>query len=392
MTPAARVASASEILDMILEGTAAEKALTTWARGSRFAGSKDRAAVRDHVFQALRCMRSFAALGGAEPPTGRSLMLGALRAEGADLASVFSGEGHALQPLDEEELAGGRAALDGAEAADIPDWLWPDVEVAFGADAPAEAALMRQRADVFLRVNTRMTTLAEAQAALAEESVVCEAHPLSPTALRVVEGGRRVRLTHAFEEGLVELQDAASQAVVDWLPLEGTSRVLDYCAGGGGKSLAMTARTDARIVASDIAPERMKDLPARSTRAGAAIALRTLEELASESSFDLVLCDAPCSGSGAWRRAPEGKWRLTEARLQELGESQLDVLKAARGHVAEGGTLAYVTCSVLRRENEDIVAKFEAECPEWACTGTQRWHPSLGGDGFFGAVFARKKA
>ncbi|WP_439111216.1 RsmB/NOP family class I SAM-dependent RNA methyltransferase [Lentibacter sp.] len=391
MTPAARVASASEILDMILEGTAAEKALTTWARGSRFAGSKDRAAVRDHVFQALRCMRSYAALGGAEVPTGRSLMLGALRANGTDLASIFSGEGHAPQPLSEDELAGGRAAVAGAEAADIPDWLWPEFEAALGAEAGAEAALMRERADVFLRVNTVMATVAEAQAALAEEGVVTEPHPLSPTALRVVEGGRRVRLTHAFDDGFVELQDAASQAVVDWLPLEGTARVLDYCAGGGGKSLAMTAQTDARIVASDIAPERMKDLPARSTRAGAAIAIRTPEELAAEPAFDLVLCDAPCSGSGAWRRAPEGKWRLTEERLQELGEAQLEVLKAARGHVADAGTLAYVTCSILRRENEEMVARFEAECPEWVCTSSQRWHPSMGGDGFFGALFARKK-
>ena len=132
MTPAARVAAAAEILDVILGGEPAEKALTGWARGSRYAGSKDRASVRDHVFQALRCMRSYAALGGGEDVTGRSLMLGAMRAEGADLAGIFSGEGHAPAPLSEDELAGGRAPEAGAEACDMPEWLWPALEAALG--------------------------------------------------------------------------------------------------------------------------------------------------------------------------------------------------------------------------------------------------------------------
>jgi 16S rRNA (cytosine967-C5)-methyltransferase len=389
MTPAARVAAGAEILDLILEGEPAEKALTRWARGSRFAGSKDRAAVRDHVFQALRCMRSFAALGGADPMTGRSLMIGALRAENSDLGAFFTGEGHASAPLDETELAGGRTPEAGAEACDIPDWLWPAFEAALGDEAVHEASLMRERADVFLRVNTLLATAGEAQAALAEEGVLSEPHALSPTALRVTEGARRVRLTQAFEDGLIELQDAASQAVVDWLPLEGVTRVLDYCAGGGGKSLAMAGRVKAQIVASDIAPDRMKDLPARSTRAGASIAVRSLEELAKDPSFDLVLCDAPCSGSGAWRRAPEGKWRLTAERLEELQGVQLEVLKAAKDLVSAGGTLAYVTCSLLRAENEDLAARFMSECPDWSCTATRRWQPSLGGDGFFAATFAR---
>ena len=390
MTPAARVAAAAEILDVILGGEPAEKALTGWARGSRYAGSKDRASVRDHVFQALRCMRSYAALGGGEDVTGRSLMLGAMRAEGADLAGIFSGEGHAPAPLSEDQLAGGRAPEAGAEACDMPEWLWPALEAALGEGAAAEASLMRERADVFLRVNPLYGTVAEAQAALAEEGVVSEAHPLSEMALKVLEGARRVRLTHAFEDGLIELQDAASQAVVDWLPLEGAMRVLDYCAGGGGKSLAIAARSDAKIVATDIAPERMKDLPERATRAGVSIAVTSLEDLSAEDCFDFVLCDAPCSGSGAWRRSPAGKWQLTEERLIELCDTQVDVLKSASHHVSEAGQLAYVTCSLLRVENEDVVARFEALAPEWSCTAQQRWLPSAGGDGFFGAIFTRK--
>jgi len=390
MTPAARVAAAADILDGILGGAPAEKALTGWARGSRYAGSKDRAAVRDHVFQALRCLRSYAALGGGEETTGRSLMLGAMRAEGADLDVIFSGEGHAPAPLSEEELAGGRAPEAGAEACDMPEWLWPALEAALGDAAADEASLMRERADVFLRVNPLYGTVAEAQAALAEEGVVSEVHPLSPMALKVLEGARRVRLSHAFEDGLVELQDAASQAVVDWLPLDGAQTVLDYCAGGGGKSLAIAARSDAKIVASDIAPERMKDLPERATRAGASIVVKSLQDLSTDDCFDFVLCDAPCSGSGAWRRSPAGKWQLSEDSLAALCDTQVEVLKAASGHVAEGGQLAYVTCSLLGVENEDVVARFQALAPEWHCTVQKRWLPSDGGDGFFGAIFARK--
>lgn len=390
MTPAARVAAATEILDVILGGEPAEKALTGWARGSRYAGSKDRAAVRDHVFQALRCMRSYAALGGGEETTGRSLMLGAMRADGADLAAIFSGEGHAPAPLSEEELAGGRAPEAGAEACDMPEWLWPALEEALGEGAAEEASLMRERADVFLRVNPLYGTVAVARAALAEEGVVSEAHPLSDMALKVTEGARRVRLTHAFEDGLIELQDAASQAVVDWLPLDGAESVLDYCAGGGGKSLAIAARTKAQIVATDIAPERMKDLPERSTRAGASIKVVSLEDLSSGDCFEFVLCDAPCSGSGAWRRSPAGKWQLSQERLDALCETQLQVLQAASKQVTEAGQLAYVTCSLLRAENEELVARFEAIAPDWTCTAQQRWLPSAGGDGFFGAIFTRK--
>ena len=390
MTPAARVAAAAEILDGILEGTPAEKALAGWARGSRFAGSKDRAAVRDHVFQALRCLRSYAALGGAKETTGRSLMIGAMRAEGADLASIFSGEGHAPAPLSAQELEGGRAPEAGAEACDMPEWLWPALCEALGEGAAEEAGLMRERADVFLRVNPLYGSRAEAQAALAEEGVVSEAHPLAQTALKVLEGARRVRLTHAFEDGLIELQDAASQAVVAWLPLEGAETVLDYCAGGGGKSLAIAARTAARIVATDIAPERMKDVPARALRAGASITVKSLEDFAPDDCFNFVLCDAPCSGSGAWRRAPAGKWLLSEERLAALCETQVDVLHHAARRVAAGGQLAYVTCSLLTAENEAVVAQFEALAPEWHCTAQKRWLPSAGGDGFFGAIFTRK--
>ena len=154
----------------------------------------------------------------------------------------------------------------------IPDWVWPLFEASLGADATQEAALLKQRAPVFLRVNQRKVTRDKAIAELAEEQIIAVPHALSETALEVLEGARKVALSETFEVGMVELQDAASQAVVDFLPLEGATRILDYCAGGGGKSLAIAARADARIVAYDIDEKRMRDLPARAKRAGCGLA------------------------------------------------------------------------------------------------------------------------
>ncbi len=383
MRPEARISAAIEVLDSYLDGASAEKALLNWARASRFAGSKDRAAVRDHVFQAIRCQRSYAALGGAQDaPTGRQLMIGALRAAGQDPRESFTGQGHAPLPLDRAEHVLGRPPEPGAEASDLPDWLWPCFTAALGEAAATEAELLRHRAPAFLRVNLRKAEISTAIAALARDGVHAQPHALARGALEVTEGARRIAQSAAFSAGLVELQDAASQAVVEALPLTDAERVLDFCAGGGGKALAIAALSDAEIFAHDIAPDRMKDIPSRAERAGASIRTVTPDDLVAEGRFGLVLCDAPCSGSGAWRRAPEGKWRLTRARLDELNEIQLRVLKRASAYVEEGGVLAYATCSLLMEENEGLVRRFVEQSGQWKVARSRNWRPSDGADGF----------
>ncbi|MFU8863708.1 MAG: RsmB/NOP family class I SAM-dependent RNA methyltransferase [Rhodobacterales bacterium] len=388
MTPAARIAAASEVLDHILDGTPAEKALTGWARRSRFAGSGDRAALRDLVFDALRRKRSLAAMGGAM--TGRGLMLGLLRAEGQAVETVFTGQGHAPEPPSDAENAAGRQPAPGAEACDIPDWLWPDMQASLGARTEEIAAVLQARAPVMLRVNLRRTTRDAAQERLAQEGVESLPDTISPTALRVVSGGRRVAQTDSYLTGLVELQDGASQATIDELRLPSIGNILDYCAGGGGKALAMADRTEATFFAHDIQPNRMKDLPARAERAGVQIVTATTEDLPAIAPFDLVLCDAPCSGSGAWRRTPEGKWALTRERLDELTAIQDTILTQAAALVAPQGTLAFATCSILRAENEDRIEAFLANHPAWQKITAHRWWPGPSGDGFFLAQLQRK--
>jgi len=385
MTPAARVQAGAEILDAILAGEPAEKALTQWARRSRFAGSKDRAAVRDHVYDVLRRRASCRARGGG--CSGRALMLGLLRQQGVDPDEIFTGQGHAPAPLNPAE----RAAGNETEPYDLPAWIVPRFQDALAEDFARTARALRERAPVMLRVNARKGGRDAAIDALARDGI--EAHPcdIAETALRVTSGARRVKLSHPYADGRVELQDGSSQAAMSRLDLSGVARVLDFCAGGGGKSLALAARSAAQIVAHDAMPRRMADLPARAARAGAQITLAGLDEAVAAGPFDLVVCDVPCSGSGTWRRTPDAKWRLTEANLGALLRTQDGILDQAAGCVAPGGLLAYMTCSVLREENEARVAEFMTRHPDWRMTESTRWPVSDAGDGFFLAQLRRDR-
>lgn len=375
MTPAARLSAAITVLDRWLAGAPAEKALVNWARASRFAGSGDRAAVRDLVFDAIRCRRSFAALGGAD--TGRGLILGGLRAREINPTTLFTGEGHAPAPAVEV----GREPTE-LEALDCPDWLAPQLRDGLGETFAPIMEALRHRAPVFLRANGPHD---EMITALAEDGIAAEPHPLAETALRVTEGARRIQTSRAYAEGRVELQDAASQAVVQALPLQDGDRVLDFCAGGGGKTLAMAARARLDLTAHDAEPRRMADLPQRAKRAGIRVQLvQTTEALSRQ--HDLVLADAPCSGSGSWRRAPEGKWLLTPERLAQLVEVQAAILDQLVSAVRPGGVLAYATCSLLQAENRDRTAAFLSRHAGWQCERSLTLTPLDGGDGFYLSV------
>ena len=388
MTPAARIAAAIDVLDEVLAGRPAEQVLTNWGRSHRFAGSGDRAAIRDHVFGALRCRRSLSWLGGAE--TGRGMMIGALRRDGVDPATMFTGDRFAPAPLTEGELA--EQAIEDAPRAvrlDCPDWLLPEFDASLGSKADAVLQALRTRAPVFLRVNIRKTSVPEAIADLRSTGIEVAVHPLANTALEVTANPRRVQSSAAYADGRVELQDAASQSVTTSIPLRKGMKVLDFCAGGGGKTLALAAREEIAVTAHDIDRQRMRDLPARAARAGVDVTIAGDATELQPGGYDLVLCDAPCSGSGAWRRSPEAKWQLTRERLNDLVRLQSEILDTAHTLVAGGGVLAYVTCSLLHQENADQVDAFLARHPAWAKTDTRELTPLDGGDGFYLALLQR---
>ena len=383
MTPAARVQAAITILDRILDGDPAEQALLRWSRASRFAGSGDRAALRDLVFDSLRRRQSRAALGGAM--TGRGLMLGMCRDEDIAPQSLFTGIGHAPAALSAQELAAGMPP-DAVAALDLPEWIVPAWDEALGGIAAPVAMAMRERAPVWLRVNTLRASPAQAAGVLAAEQIATAPHPDLPTALRVRDGARRLAASAAYRDGLVELQDLSPQLACSLLPAQGS--LLDYCAGGGGKALALAARGLAPVTAHDIDAGRMSDLPARAARAGARIAIAAPGQVSGR--FDLVVADVPCSGSGTWRRTPDAKWRLTSADLARLVQLQARILDQTAALVAPGGALAYMTCSLLRAENQSQTDAFLLRHPGFQQQEQRLFTPLDASDGFYLCLLRRR--
>lgn len=388
MTPAARYAAAVDVLDGFLSGEPAEKLLSNWARRNRYAGSKDRAGVRDIVFDCLRNLNSFAQASGLAD--GRGIAVGHCLAAGLDVDGIFSGVAYSPAALDEQEQALVAAAqAKGGQVVDLPDWLAAVFETDLGAAATEVSQALCHRAPVDLRVNIAKTTPSGAMKTLAAEGVLCETVADVATALRVLENPRRVAGSNPYITGQVELQDAASQALVGMLDLQAGQNVLDYCAGGGGKTLAMAARVpDARYSAWDISAARLAPLEERAARAGAKVTL--LAEKPSKAIYDLVLVDAPCSGSGAWRRNPEGKWRLTQDSLSEVQAMQAQVLATAAQLVKAGGTLVYATCSVLERENTGQINSFLSKTSDYEVLSTHSFGLNHPGDGFYCAILKKQ--
>lgn len=382
MTPGARVQAAIEVLDRVFAGSAAERELTAWARGSRYAGSKDRAAVRDHVFDAMRRLRSAAWTGGLgdvgiAQMSGRAVMAGLLRDQGLDTDALFSGVGHAPEPLEPIAVA---AQPSDAVALDCPDWLLPLLRESLGDDADAVIGALRDRAPVVVRTNLALTTRTDLATSLADDGFETEAHPLSPSALTITGKTRGLTALSSFNDGLFEMQDAGSQALVDRLPVLDGQRVLDLCAGGGGKALALAARAKVTVLAHDADPARMRDLPVRADRAG--VRIDTVDAPERAGPFDGVVADVPCSGSGSWRRAPEAKWRLTQERLAALNLIQGEILGRAVALTRPGGWIGYMTCSLLRSENEDVCNRVLDASPGLQVETRWRCSPLSGADGF----------
>jgi 16S rRNA (cytosine967-C5)-methyltransferase len=346
MTPAARTQAAIELLDAIIaaardEGAAADTLIARYFAERRYAGSKDRRAVRELVYAAVRAL-------GERPVSGRAAML-ALAAGDEALAATFDGSRHAPAPIVVGEPVAANAAL--------PAWL-DDRMAAAGLDAEERAALVG-RAPLDVRVNTLRTDPA---------SIEGDAIRGLPAARRLAPGTDLTPLA-----GLVEAQDAGSQAVTLAVGARPGMTVLDLCAGAGGKTLGLAAAMEnsGRIVAADADRARLSRLMPRVERAGATIVETRLLDGGREGealrglAADAVLVDAPCSGTGTWRRNPEARWRLTPERLDRLVALQARLLDVAAGCVAPGGALVHVVCSLLDAEGPEQVSAFLARHPGW---------------------------
>ena len=391
MTPAARLSAAIEVLgDIAARRRPAADALKDWGLAHRFAGAKDRAAIASLVYDALRRRASSAWLmgfpeAGEAPP--RAVLIGALalaRHMSAEaIAALCDGSRFAPSPLAEAErsrLAAGPAALADAPPhirGDFPEWLGPELAAEFGEALVAEAEALAARAPLDLRVNAPKATRDETQALLSH--LAPRPTPHSPLGLRLphFEDGRgpSVQSEPAFLDGLVEIQDEGSQLVSLLAGAAPGETVIDLCAGGGGKTLALAALMEdsGHIVATDDDQRRLAPLHARLARAGAAnVEIRTPrrrgdEPLAGlEGKADLVLVDAPCTGVGTWRRNPDAKWRIRPGSLAQRLVEQDRVLERAVRFAKADGRIAYVTCSLLPQENDGRIAAFRSRHAGWS--------------------------
>jgi 16S rRNA (cytosine967-C5)-methyltransferase len=420
-----RVQAAIDILDEVLSRKRpASEALKDWGKAHRFAGSTDRHAIGTLVYDGLRTRNSSAAAGGSE--TARGICLGVLRKHWGmsidDIAALSEGEHGpgALTPGERVALATDLQNLPPHVSGDFPEWMTPLFHDVFGADAALELAALAKRAPIDLRANSLKATRAEVLEKLARFGAI--EGPYSPLAVRIAAPAPdqkhvSVEAEPAHGLGLFEVQDAASQIAALLSGASPGEAIADVCAGAGGKTLALAAmmQNKGKLIAHDHDRRRLRPIFERLMRAG----VTCVDVLAAEAGipkdqkFDRVVIDAPCTGTGAWRRKPDSKWKLTRKTLDQRISDQRDVLKSSAPMVRAGGHLIYITCSILAEENTGQVQAFLASNPEFKIVPTaQQWRNTIGGtapasadgsydtllltprqhdvDGFFVAVMQKK--
>ena len=383
MTPSARISAAIEVLsDIETARRPAADALKEWGLKRRFAGSSDRAAIAGLVYDALRRKGSSAFI--MEEATPRAMLLGMLALErGHDMETIeklFDGSRFAPEPLTPLE----RHALTDANlsnapahiAGDYPEWLDPHFANVFGEARAEEGAALSSRAPLDLRVNTLKSDRDKATALMPDLDT--QAARWSPVGLRIEQKAEAknpaIHAEPAFIKGLIEIQDEGSQLAALMAGAKGGEQVVDLCAGAGGKTLALAAAMDnkGQIFATDTDKRRLAPIHARLERAGARnVQVRTPERSGNElaglkGQIDLVLIDAPCTGTGSWRRNPDAKWRLRPGALEIRRKEQVTVLERALPLVKPGGRIAYITCSVLDEENGAQVREFVKRHPDFS--------------------------
>lgn len=368
-----RLAAAIEVLEDIgRRHRPVADALKDWGLSHRFAGGGDRAAIGNIVYDALRHKRSAGWLLGEDTP--RAIGFGALLLEWGQTAQSLNGalDGDKfapplLSPAELQVIAERRLAdAPPAVQADIPDWCEPLFERAFGENWVEEGAALAIRPPLDIRVNTLQADRAKVLAELAQAGA--SAARIAPHGIRIppIDGDGRhpnVQAEPAFQKGWFEVQDEGSQIAAALAGAEAGMQVLDFCAGAGGKTLALSAAMDNRgqVFAHDAEKARLApifDRIRRSENRNVQVVTKPAELAPLGNHMDIVLVDAPCTGSGTWRRRPDAKWRLTQRQLDARKGEQSAILDAAQAYVKPGGLLVYVTCSVFDEENGEQVAAF----------------------------------
>ncbi len=357
------------------------EALKAWGLNNRFAGAGDRAAIGNLVYDALRHRASHAAIMNSDTP--RALVLAVAMRDWHEmpeaLNEAFALDSHAPEPLSDDEMSRGVGQLPdttpGWMLADIPKWLEPSLRRAFADNWVAEGQAMAERPSLDLRTNSLKATRDRVLKSLSRFEP--EATPIAPLGVTMPAGPRDARTPNVtadegYLKGWFEVQDQGSQIVAALAGAQPGEQVLDLCAGAGGKTLALAAQmmNKGQIFAFDSDRTRLAPIYDRLKRNGARnVQVRApqpgaLDDLAGR--IDRVVIDAPCTGTGTWRRRPDTKWKLTPELLAQRVDEQRAILQQAMGYLKPGGTLVYITCSILPEENDDQVQAFLAANPDFA--------------------------
>ena len=394
MTPGARVSAVIEILDEYLLGKSENKLLLNWFRRNRFAGVKDRLAIRDLFFTCLRyklsCHWPFEQAGFSI--TGRSIVLGMLKSSGKRFDQIFDGIQYSPKPLSKSE----KVVIDNFNDTisyaptfvrlNFPEFLESSFEDSLGNGFWDNLTSFSTQANLFVRINLIKSNVDSAINSLKKDGIEAELIPNYKNSLKIIGNNRKLSRSEAYLTGKVEIQDISSQAVVNFINPKKNIKILDFCAGAGGKTLAMASLTlgASEYFVHDTDRSKLNNLRLRCKRAGVHFKPLNLKSINKKNSnFDLVVADVPCSGTGVWKRNPGSKWLITEDKLVSILADQKKILREASKFVRKGGTLAYITCSVLKSENQEQIAWFLSKDLTFSFFEENVLLPIDGGDGFY---------
>ena len=399
MQEISRAAAAINILDHYLSGYPLEKALKQWFKKNRFAGSSDRKNIRDLVFDILRkrliLYYPFQINEYAE--SGRILVLSYLFLYKKSFFSLEDiKENKYLSPYinnDEFIILNNINRLVKKAPNNIslnyPKFLEKKLSQSLGKNFSTIMQFFLERAPVYLRINQNKINTNEAKIKLENQGILCEICPSSNYALKVISGEKFIQHSSLYQLGEVELQDLSSQLTTELAQISSEKKILDICAGSGGKALAIASRLRNRadIFAYDLNHLKYKNLIYRIKKAGAKITVLNTKELTKyRNFFDVVFVDAPCSGTGTWRRDPKIKWELNDQKLSSFTKNQYEIIKHSCTYLKNGGFVIYVVCSLLEDEGDLVIRKFLLHHKNFSKIKSGIFHPINASDGFYFSV------
>ncbi len=389
----ARAKAAIEILDEFLKGRNLNNILETWNRNNKFAGSSDREKIRDIVFDVLRLRKTLKHPFEVENiyESGRSLIFSYILYKSKKIEDIFTGSKYGPSQLNIiEENVLKKFITNKVKffviKYNVPDFLIKDLKFSLAERFEIIMSILDRRSPISIRVNFSKADLFKVKEKLKNEGVDTEICPGSVQGLRILNNFRRVKMSQSFQEGLFEFQDLNSQKVIEDCNFLEYEKFLDFCSGAGGKILCLASLRKGRgsFFAYDKDKIKLEKLRFRAKKAGADVHIVEKKEINKfYKSFDCVVLDVPCSGSGSWRRNPQQKWRINQKLIDDLIRLQFSLLHQAKNLVKDNGKLIYITCSLLRSENESVIESFISKNPRFSIVRQKNYYPSEIGDGFY---------